>query len=160
MRIGNDELLSEVGEWITTTFLPSFGLELDERTTSFLNSTDSPFLNSTLPNTAVNIYRYRENGQEVAIEFNTIHGVKGETHCATLYLETFTRCYDLQKIMPFFFLGETRGARRTQEARRLRPGYVAITRPSHMLCLAIHADRFIDSDAVSMEQNGWEIIRL
>ena len=159
LRIGNDKLLSEVGEWITTTFLPSFGLELDEKTTSFLDSTNSSSPNSTSPNTAVNVYRYRENGQEVAIEFNTIHGVKGETHCATLYLETYTRCYDIHKIIPFF-LGETKGTKRTQEAKRLRPGYVAITRPSHMLCLAVHADRFTDANAVGMEQAGWEVVRL
>ena len=41
------------------------------------------------------------------IEFDTIHGVKGETHDATLYLETDRqRASDLNRILPYYGVGK------------------------------------------------------
>lgn len=41
------------------------------------------------------------------IEFDTIHGVKGETHDATLYLETDRQgASDLNRILPYFGIGK------------------------------------------------------
>ncbi len=44
-----------------------------------------------------NVFRHQHRGREVAIEVTTIHGVKGETHGATLVLETFWYKHDLKQ---------------------------------------------------------------
>lgn len=39
---------------------------------------------------------------EIEVKVDTVHGVKGETHKATLYLETYyNKIHDLRKILPF-----------------------------------------------------------
>jgi len=47
-----------------------------------------------------NIYEYNdESGTKIPIKINTIHGEKGETHTATLYLETYyNKKYDSERI--------------------------------------------------------------
>jgi len=38
---------------------------------------------------------------DLTIEVGTVHSVKGETHTATLYLETFYKKTDSQRLLPF-----------------------------------------------------------
>ncbi len=77
---------------------------------------------------------------QVPIEIDTIHGVKGETHTATLYLETYYYTYDINNIFDFFRPNCTTttlnlGKRKKQA---MKMAYVAMSRPTHLLCIAIH----------------------
>ena len=45
--------------------------------------------NEPITEIPINVYRHEREGVTVNIEIGTIHSVKGETHTATLYLETF-----------------------------------------------------------------------
>src|SRR5690606_20922991 len=47
-----------------------------------------------------NIYQKLSGDTTINIVFDTIHAVKGETHTATLYLETYNKAYDLEKLLP------------------------------------------------------------
>lgn len=86
----------------------------------------------------------------VNISFDTIHAAKGETHCATLYVETSNNgVFDIGgKILDFITSAAKRQASlRTTAAhaayqKRLPLAYVAMTRASHFLCLAVHEDRW------------------
>ncbi|MER2006801.1 MAG: hypothetical protein ABS939_05045 [Psychrobacillus sp.] len=41
------------------------------------------------------------NYSDIEVEIDTVHGVKGKTHTATFYLETyFNKICDLEKIIP------------------------------------------------------------
>ncbi|WP_299823653.1 UvrD-helicase domain-containing protein [uncultured Pontibacter sp.] len=105
-----------------------------------------------------NIYTFSKGGTSVEIEFNTIHGVKGETHCATLFLETFYRTYDIKKILPFL-TGKNKPRDIATNRGRLRTSYVAATRPSHLLCLAVYKEH-IEGHETDLAENGWELIKL
>jgi DNA helicase-2/ATP-dependent DNA helicase PcrA len=99
------------------------------------------------------------------IHFDTIHGVKGETHSATLYLETYNRVYDIgSKILEFIISTERkRTSQRANDAfrKRLPLAYVAMTRATHFVCLAVHKDRYTENHKAYFDSNAeWDVIYL
>ena len=91
------------------------------------------------------------------IEFNTIHGVKGETHDATLYLETERQgASDLCRILPYYGVGKPGKSNLYDYSRKL--AYVGMSRPKKLLCVAMQAKTYIKSKDAFME--SWEIIDL
>ncbi|MEJ1343682.1 MAG: UvrD-helicase domain-containing protein [Candidatus Sedimenticola sp. (ex Thyasira tokunagai)] len=115
-----------------------------------------------------NKLRYKDDFQ---IELSTIHGVKGETHDATLIVETKNHIFDLETMLPYFTgelpsedhpnrqLPEKPNARRAFKQNKvfLRQLYVAMSRPKHLLCLAIHEDRISNEDIRKLENLDWHI---
>lgn len=144
--IDNTELLKlEIEVYVSDLIALLKGRENEELKQFFTN----PVVESTDEKAENRIYTYTENGQNVQIKFDTIHGVKGETHQATLYLETYNRCYDIgDKILEFIISDEKqRKKQRKNDAirKRLPLAYVAMTRATHFVCLAVHKDRFTES---------------
>lgn len=91
------------------------------------------------------------------IEFNTIHGVKGETHDATLYLETyFKSSTDLKRVFQSV----------TSKPKKIKPvivnnrktAYVGMSRPRELLCVAIKKDTYDTVEASFKEK--WEVVHL
>ncbi|AZA89106.1 ATP-dependent helicase (plasmid) [Chryseobacterium shandongense] len=110
------------------------------------------------------IYNYVQGNNSVDIYFDTIHGVKGETHSATLYLETYTRAYDIGGKILNFIIADERGKNKLRRDkacyRRLPHAYVALTRATHLLAIAVHQDRFLQQhqEYFKVEANGWELV--
>lgn len=111
-----------------------------------------------------NCVRYSENGRSVDIHLSSIHVVKGQTHAATLILETYNRAHILDSLMPWLLGKHSNGKKCATDtaAQRLMQVYVAMTRPTHLLCLAMRssslgagADRERRQDA--LRQRGWSI---
>ena len=76
------------------------------------------------------------------IVFDTIHGVKGETHDATLYLETErNRGSDLGRCITFI---ESKNMNKcnslTKYSRKL--AYVGMSRPQKLLCIAMKKETY------------------
>lgn len=107
-------------------------------------------------------------------ELSTIHGVKGETHDATLVLETKNHCFDLETMLPYV-LGDLPSDDHPNRTLRLKPSsqaafkpnqtflrqfYVGMSRPKHLLCLAIHENRISDEQKVALQRGGWKIQHL
>lgn len=91
------------------------------------------------------------------IEFDTIHGVKGETHDATLYLETDRQgASDLNRILPYYGIGKLGSSDLFDYSRRL--AYVGMSRPKKLLCVAMQAKTFEKSKGAFTDD--WEIIDL
>ena len=91
------------------------------------------------------------------IEFDTIHGVKGETHDATLYLETDRQgASDLNRILPYFGIGKLGNSKLFEYSRKL--AYVGMSRPKKLLCVAMQAKTYEKSKDVFVAD--WEIIDL
>ncbi|HEX5352324.1 MAG TPA: UvrD-helicase domain-containing protein [Trichococcus sp.] len=79
---------------------------------------------------------------DIKIEFDTIAGVKGETHLATLVLETFwegggsPRQHNVENaIRAVFKVGANKNSVNTK--KRIKHLFVAMTRPTSFLCLAL-----------------------
>lgn len=88
------------------------------------------------------------------IQFDTIHGVKGETHDATLYLETeMKNSSDVVRILPYYGVGRIGSTTLYNYSRKL--AYVGMSRPRYLLCLAIQESTFVKSKNAFQ---GWDII--
>ena len=108
-----------------------------------------------------NIFRYSYSNTTVEIHVGSIHSAKGQTHMATLVLDTFFHQHHL-KSLKAWLSGEKSGGSneslRTQS--RLRLHYVAMTRPSHLLCLAIREDALAKADLGRLNRHGWSVCRV
>lgn len=106
-------------------------------------------------------------------ELKTIHKVKGETHDATLLLETKFQCLDVNNIFEYLKRSDSTSVEApTGELapKFMRQAYVAMTRPRHLLCIAISDDGYrrkgwdkavYDDDALTLLKNkGWNIVNL
>lgn len=93
----------------------------------------------------------------ITVSLSTIHGVKGETHDATLYLETeHSHSSDLKRIMPLFVGKPLREQEIVERARRC--AYVGMSRPRHLLCVAMKAKTYEGhEDAFATD---WKIVRI
>ena len=83
---------------------------------------------------------YTDN--EIEIEVNNIHSVKGETHIATLYFETsyYLKCES--EMISDQLKGVAYTGNKTRHLETLKMAYVAMSRPRYLLCMAIHNDHF------------------
>lgn len=102
--------------------------------------------------TITNIFE-ADNGRK--IEVGTIHSVKGETHDATLVMETKFNQHDIQQLLGKITgkdSGKIIGPRKIKFARQL---YVAFSRPRHLLCLAIHKDHILAGQSDDLAAKGW-----
>lgn len=112
-----------------------------------------------------NTYQVEYGGRNIDIHLSSIHAVKGETHTATLALETYSKAHHLEKL-----LNQLKGKRATSATEalknRLRLHYVAMTRPTRLLCLAMKKDTLTDKktgiikerDIKALKKQGWKKI--
>ena len=109
---------------------------------------------------SANTYSYMLGAREVKIKVGSIHSVKGQTHTATLVLETAWHGLNLSQIISWLS-EEARGASDRDGVRqmaRLRTHYVAMTRPSHLLCLALHVQSLSQSLIDKLKQREWDFV--
>lgn len=116
----------------------------------------------------VNVFSYPPDAPKVHVRLGSIHSIKGETHTATLVLDSFFHRHHLSELKPWL-LGEREGGSR-QSARgktlfegprmleRLKLHYVAMTRPTHLLCLAMRKDALSTSELEQLTRRGWKIV--
>jgi len=104
----------------------------------------------------VNVFHHRG----VDIEVGTIHGVKGETHRATLVLETFFRNnHDLKALLPYL-TGKCDVATGTPTKTlvgEMQRVFVGMTRPRELVCLAMHREHLGKEDEEILKSIGWRI---
>lgn len=130
---------------------------LSAETMKFIDTPTDGSIAIVEPAKEENIVEY----QGIKLYVDTVHGVKGETHCATLYLETFfqadgKKSFESQRLIDQLLgiqILPTAG-RRTQQSAKIV--YVGFSRPTHLLCVAIRADR-ISGRENALRDAGWEI---
>jgi superfamily I DNA/RNA helicase len=102
-----------------------------------------------------NVYRCSKTG--LRMQVGTVHSVKGETHLATLYLETVYQSKHESDRLPHCFCNKGNNFCSDYEKETARVAYVAMSRPTNFLCFAIHQERY---EAIKRQVAGWEIIDL
>ncbi|WP_294286629.1 UvrD-helicase domain-containing protein [uncultured Chryseobacterium sp.] len=97
------------------------------------------------------------------IEIGTIHSAKGETHTATLYLETFygngNSNYESQRLAEQYKFIDFNKHNKKQHIQSTKMAYVGFSRPTHLLCVAVQKDRY-KSHLSDIDTNKWEIIHI
>jgi hypothetical protein len=103
----------------------------------------------------MNRYTHVRDSNKIDIEISTVHGVKGQTHTATLYLETFYYDYDVFRIIDYLKGKYTKPSQKRVQSN-LRISYVGMSRPSHFLCVAVH-HAHLASHSDELIAAGWDI---
>lgn len=106
-----------------------------------------------------NVYRFPTDDPAVEVRVGSIHSVKGETHTATLVLDTFFHDHHLNALRPWL-LGEKtgQGTEGTRMQSRLKQHYVAFTRPTHMLAIAMR-DNLSAQEIAVLKGRNWRVGR-
>ena len=102
---------------------------------------------------------YHDEATGIDIEVASVHAVKGETHLATLYMETADRGSTESQLMKRALEGEQYEKSGSKELRISRIMYVGMSRPKHLLCFAINKDHFDKLDGVKVRKN-WDVIEI
>ena len=160
VRERTNEVLTSIKEYIPT-LLTIFDKQISA-SSNFINDD-----NAEIPADNAEILaptnHYKADGFE--IEITSVHAVKGQTHCATLYLESYfqqdgrganAKSYESQRLKDQFLgtqIQSNVGDRIKQSAKM---AYVGFSRPTDLLCVAIHKDRF-DNLLSELNRQEWEI---
>jgi len=115
-----------------------------------------------------NTYHHESGGRAVDICLGSIHSVKGETLLATLLLDVFNQHYFSKSLIgPLRNLPPTKKDKKPGvfDLKHRRLAYVAMTRPTHLLCLAIRASTLgLGADEnrciQELEAQGWQVRRI
>ena len=152
--------IQNLAEWL----LEQMGVTKSDEYASFISK---PYI----PNT--------ENPQQEhsRLQIETVHHAKGQTHCATLYIETmYQGKYESIHVNkekkkatktkaavyypnPFYKeTGEQQKGAYIQSAMKMT--YVGLSRPTHLLCYAMHKSSYELYDVEKLKNSGWQIIDL
>jgi superfamily I DNA/RNA helicase len=149
-----EDILEEVKSYITNELRQYFDFEENSDLTNFLNDSvtepnDEEIIESN------NSYSYFDGTNEIEIEVATVHSVKGETHTATCYLETFFHDYDIKRIIEYVSGNYTKPTQK-RKIQNLKMAFVGMSRPSHLLCVAVHRNHIIGHEE-ALRRNGWDV---
>jgi len=86
--------------------------------------------------------KFRLDGLEA--EITTVHAAKGQTHSATLYLESCYYGFHESERLSDQFLGTPFADNRVRHKESAKMIYVGLSRPTDFLCLAIHDARYTE----------------
>lgn len=109
-----------------------------------------------------------KNGLRVNI--STVHSVKGQTHTATLYLETFfskgAGNYESERLqnqvlgIPIKkYLDNYKGGSVDKIIQSARMAYVGFSRPTHFLCFAVESSR-VDKLFKEIDRKDWDVLQI
>lgn len=140
-------------DYTTTELIPLLGGVVNEEVKACLCTNGEVSDNVRLPQERKNIYTL----DEIDIEVATIHSVKGETHVATLYLETFYEGAHESERIREQFKGTPYSGTDQYTLDTLKTAYVGMSRPSHLLCIAIDKSHFENLNSPELTEI-WDII--
>ena len=148
-----DEIFTSVKDYIPV-FLNIFNMEINN-SNEFINGVSEINIENIEIIEQSNIYK----SDNIEIEIGTIHSAKGQTHTATLYLETFYQGKYESEYLKNLFLNDNINSNGVYITQALKMSYVGFSRPTHLLCIAIHKDRF-DRKLSEINRDIWEIVEL
>jgi len=151
----------------TTSFFAIFSENVLSASLTFINTDAAQIPVANIAGDIETTNHYKEDGLE--IEITSVHAVKGKTLCATLYLESYfqkdgsgvnAKSYESQRLAQQF-LGnpiQTNVGERVKQSVKM--AYVGFSRPTDLLCIAIHKNRFDDNLGNQINRQEWEIVEV
>ncbi|MBP3142056.1 UvrD-helicase domain-containing protein [Aliivibrio fischeri] len=118
-----------------------------------------------------NIYRHELLPSRKVLNFKlgTVHSVKGQTHTATLLLDCTNRGPILGQLKPFFLGSKLTSEATSQQKSWLNTLYVGLTRPTHLVCVAIPESHkgvrnntvtWNEEELAALKSKGWKVARV
>jgi len=153
-----EEVYNSIKEFIESDFKDWFKFELSQKTNDFIGIGFEELIQEE------EIEEEKQTG-DFNVEIGTVHSVKGQTHCATMYVETSYYNYEtgkknvkeaLKKESHNFNLGNNSDVRGKESFKMM---YVGFSRPTHLLCFAVLKNNIKD-EIDNYKNVGWEIVDL
>ncbi|MDR2056876.1 MAG: UvrD-helicase domain-containing protein [Dysgonamonadaceae bacterium] len=145
--------IEEIRTYIKSVFCPLFAIDttIHDINNFIDNNTENLITDASIRYN--NVYKRGE----IEIEVTTIHSVKGETHVATLYLETSYHKKTESLRIENQLAGNYYEPADAYEKETLKMAHVGMSRPKHFLCMAIRQNSYKESFDI---KNGgmWEIV--
>ena len=111
---------------------------------------------------------------DVSVKLGSIHSVKGQTHCATMYIETEYYTSEIDKLNVFVkgtrtrpdFIGKNplffqeqdfSDLKKTRSNEALKMMYVGFSRPTDLLCFAVRKEK-VEEYIDKFTESGWNIV--
>jgi len=104
--------------------------------------------------------------QDLNVEVTSVHSVKGQTHCATMYIETayqrptyetlkLNKKSSTQNTSPLYFGNHKCSGSYDKQALKMM--YVGFSRPTHLLCFAVLEEN-VKYDLNQFQNSGWIVV--
>ena len=161
MLIKSDEVITEIRGFLTDTFFPSLNFTLNKHSHDFIDKDEVGEVSEEQLKTK-NIFRSSQTHlNHIPVEVGTVHSVKGETHRATLYMETYYQgktCgeYLIEQLIGTPYV-QPKNKKDVYKKACLKIAHVGMSRPTHLLCVALN-QTLVDQKRQELEKNGWKII--
>ncbi|MDR6966941.1 hypothetical protein J2X31_000941 [Flavobacterium arsenatis] len=162
-----ENIYKKVKEYISNIFIKwnwyneeNYIPKFINKSTDFINSVNYQFIEINKNETI----EKKEMKSEINIEVSSVHSVKGQTHCATMYIESAykTPVYETNKLNkqtktnPLFFQNHDCNKPTGKEAIKMM--YVGFSRPTHLLCFAVLEDNIDAKELLKFENdNRWNV---
>jgi len=163
------DIYSLIRRFVENEFKNWFDLSINKDTRDFLGERfEKMTINDKVKQETNSLYN------EIKIDIGTVHSAKGQTHCATMYVETSYHKYETEKLNVIVGKGKTKKALNNplyKQEHEYRPGqdshakmttkmmYVGFSRPTHLLCFAVLKKNVIN-DIDKYISAGWEVVDL
>lgn len=135
---GNVDAVWEQVKTYTRDFLSIFSKTITAVGLGFINNDSSPQSASIELPVKSNTYF----DSDIKVDVTTVHAVKGQTHAATLYLESCYQGKHESERLASQFLGVSFNESKIHHKSSVKMTYVGFSRPTDLLCVAIHKSRF------------------
>ena len=107
------------------------------------------------------VCQVKRDDRLVEIEIGTVASMKGETHLATLVLESLghpSRRFDLAEALPVLAGLKVRDPKISEAVlSQFRSLYVGMSRPTSFLCLAVNQARVSTDCIAALQRKGWKV---
>lgn len=154
-------LLDIINTCLFSDIFPRFGLEVNNNGLEYLVDNEIKEV-SISESVKSNIYKsVKPDLNSLSVELSTVHNVKGETHTATLYLETEFNNKTCGEYLINQLIGEPYdGYGKKGNSNRdmcMKVAHVGFSRPTDLLCVAINRELVGHHDK-ELKVFGWQII--
>jgi hypothetical protein len=130
---------------------------IGEKASAFLNGDSiDPAMNIENDTTQTKNQFVDDNG--IVVHVGTVHSAKGETHTATLYLETnYYTSTDAKRLIDFLEGNRPEAQiKKPHHQQNLKVAHVAFSRPTDLLAFACRASSIAGHED-GLKENGWMI---
>lgn len=161
-----NEIYEEIKNFIESENFIGLNWNNEESFTPKTITNSRDFINKDFPFISEEENKTEESEiDEYPIRLSSVHSVKGQTHCATLYIESAYQRpkYETQKIIKGngnpLLLQEHR-CNGTYDRQAIKMMYVGFSRPTHLLCFAVLKENIQEHiESLKIETGGiWNVI--
>lgn len=153
-----DTVYSEIINYIKEVIIELFGVRFNYSRNYIENKQFEQRINSS-----GNENIFKDSQTSLEFEVCTVHSTKGQTHLATLYLESYYyndagKSYESQRLHECFRGSSFNkiGKRNKQSTKMV---FVGLSRAKYLLCYAANSNHFTEEDLTQIAAQGWEINR-